>query len=78
MGHTDECYLCCRHRDPEDGGVDADGYGYHASCEAERQDRIARGNCWACNTRIREGAAVSDNAHEECMNALGHGEYVGF
>ena len=78
MGNSDECYLCGECRDRGDGGVDADGYGYHAGCEAKRQARISNRDCWACNEPIKEGDPVSDNAHAGCLDVYGHGEYVGF
>ena len=81
MGETDDanqCYLCLGHRDDEDGGVDADGYGYHSNCELRREGRIHAGKCWACNEPIKEGDDVSDNAHSACLDQYGHGEYVGF
>lgn len=63
-----ECYLCLEPREDSDGGVDADGYGYHTTCEAERQRRMSAGICWACNTPISPDDAVDDNAHKRCMH----------
>ena len=71
------CYICGEDRDSDDGSVDADGYGYHASCESKRLARIADGRCWACNEPINDGDVVSDNVHEACLVRYGHGEYVG-
>ena len=74
-----ECWICLGMRNGEDdGGIDADGYGYHATCEAERQRRISAGACWACNEPFRPGDAVSDQAHLRCVEERGHGEYVGY
>lgn len=78
IDNTKECYLCLGSRTTDDGGVDADGYGYHSSCEAKRCNRINNGLCWACNEPIKKGDEVSDDAHQECLEKFGHGDYVGF
>ena len=77
VDNTGKCYLCLGASD-NDCGVDADGYGYHASCEAKRQARISAGLCWACNEPIKKGDEVSDYAHAGCLDKYGHGEYVGY
>ena len=69
---------CLKYRNDDDGGLDGDGYGYHAKCEAERWRRIAAGLCWACNEPIKPGDRVDDKAHETCIFERGHGEYVGY